>query len=105
MDIDRPNGDPTPNATPSTRIPLIIPDDLQTIMEKLTEIIRYTLGEHEVISTSDKDAPIDHGLLRGVLIELNAQSMSLPQDVGVVISAIQNYLNSGTVDITNPLVR
>ena len=98
--------DPTPivTAAPPIQISRIIPEELQTIMEKLTEIIRNTLGVHNNISTSDVDAPIDHGLLRGVLIELNSQDMKLPDDVGVVISAIQAYLNNGAIDTVNPLV-
>ena len=102
---DRRSSDPSIPSVPSDLKHLIVPKDLRAIMEGLTEIIRQTLGVDNEISTSDIDAPIDHGLLRAVLIELHAQNMNLPDDVGVVISAIQAYLHSGSIDHTNPLVR
>ncbi len=73
-------------------------------MERLTEIIRYTLADNEDISTSDPGASIDHGLLDGVLHELHKQDMSLEDDVGVVMSAINAYKNGGYVDVKHPLV-
>ena len=42
------------------------PEDVQTIMIRLPEIIRQVLGTQHITSTSDEDAPVNHGLLRGV---------------------------------------
>ena len=79
------------------------PSELQTIMIRLTEIIREVLGPQHITSTSDEDAPIDHGLLRGVLQSLQAHNIHIEEDVRVVISTIQAYLHSGIVDDKNPL--
>ena len=73
-------------------------------MEKMTEIIRYTLGDNQDFSTSDPGASVDHGLLDGVLHELHKQDQSLEDDVGVVMSAINAYTNGGYIDIKHPLV-
>lgn len=106
MEIDSPSLSPGPSEDrlPSVASIPTAPSDLQTIMVKLTEIIRQVLGPYPDTATSAIDAPIDHGLLRGVLLDLKAENMKLPEDVGVVISAIQAYLHSGSIDDTNPLV-
>ena len=106
MEIDSSSSPrPSEERRPSDASILAVPSRLQIIMEGLTEVIRHTLGPDHHYSTSEIDAPIDHGLLRGVLMELRAQDMKLPEDVGVVISAIQSYLTNGAIDHTNPLVR
>ena len=100
--LAEPSGDHPPSASTPPKHPV----DLHIIMEKLTDIIRYTLGsDANIDSTSEPDAPIDHGLLRRVLRQLRARDMKLPDDVGVVISVIQLYIEGGSIDNKNPLVR
>lgn len=91
------------NRSPS--VASIIPSGLQDIMEKLTQVMRDGLGKEGLLnSTSDINAPIDHGLPRGVLRELHAQYIKFPEDVGAVISAIENYINNGLVGDENHVV-
>lgn len=98
--------DPDHSGPPSASTPPKHPVDLQIITEKVTEIIRYTLGsDPNIDSTSEPDASIDHGLLRRVLRQLRAGDMKLPDDVGVVVSAIQLYIDGGLIDNKNALVR
>lgn len=42
------------------------PEEFQTIMIRLAEIIRQVLGTQQITSTSDEEGLVDHGLLRGV---------------------------------------
>ena len=72
-------------------------------MIRLAEVIRRVLGTQHITFTSDEDAPIDHGLLRGVLQSLQAHNIHKPEDFGVVSPTIQAYLHSGVVHDKNPL--
>lgn len=95
---------PHESRTSDDRPQVLTPIVLRDILEKLTEIMRHALHKEEIVSTSNINEPIDHGLLRGILLELRAQDMKLPADVGVVISAIEDYVNDGLSGDNHPLV-